>query len=309
MWSSRAIVRLLSTPTDIVFLDLSLDGRVLAFTVAITVITTLLFATAPAFRASRTAPMNALKHQGRITAEHERGALAGWLIVVQVSLSLVLVVAAGLFVRTFTSLAGRRLGFEPGKVLIINIDAHRTADDAVRRIALYERARDAVRLLPDVADAALSLTTPMGSGQFTPAVEIAGVSDTRGPVWSHLISPGWFATFRMPVIAGRDMTDRDRIGTPRVAIVNEAFARKFANGGNPIGRTMTLYPRTVRALGPIEIVGVVGDAVYSSLRAPVPPTFYLPLAQFDYLMELGRRSINLSVRSKTESPMVLTKSV
>jgi len=231
------------------------------------------------------------------------------LIVVQVALSLVLVVAAGLFVRTFTSLSTRHLGFEPAQVLIVNVDAHRTTNDAAQRTVLYERARDAVRLLPNVAEAALSLTTPVGSGQFTPPVEIAGVSDTRGPVWGNLTSPGWFATFRTPLIAGRDMTDRDRAGTPRVAIVNEAFARKFAGGGSPIGRTMTLYPRTARTLGPIEIVAVVQDAVYASLRGQAPPAFYMPLAQFDYLTELGIRSINLSVRSRTESPMLLTKSL
>jgi len=135
------------------------------------------------------------------------------------------------------------------------------------------------------------------------------VSDTRGPVWANLISPGWFTTFQTPLRAGRDLSDRDRRGAPRVAIVNETFARKFAGGGSPIGLTMTLYPRTARTLGPIEIVGVVGDAVYTSRRGPAPPTYYLPLAQFDYLTELGIRSINLSVRSRTESPMLLAKSV
>ena len=269
--------------------------------------TTLLFGTAPAFRASRAAPMDALKQQGRTIAGQGRLTLAGSLIVVQVALSLVLVVAPGLFVRTFTSLSTRHLGFEPAQVLIVNVDAHRTTNDAAQRTVLYERARDAVRLLPNVAEAALSLTTPVGSGQFTPPVEIAGVSDTRGPVWGNLTSPGWFATFRTPLVAGRDMTDRDRAGTPRVAIVNEAFARKFAGGGSPIGRTMTLYPRTAMTLGPIEIVGVVQDAVYASLRGQAPPAFYLPLAQFDYLTELGIRSINLSVRSRTESPMLCSQ--
>src|SRR5262249_25121167 len=95
----------------------------------------------------------------------------------------------------------------------------------------------------------------------------------------------------------------------RAAIVNEAFARKFAGGASPLGRTLTLYPHTARTLGPFEIVGVVRDAVYSSLRAPVPPTFYLPLAQFDYLTALGIRSINLSVRVKSGDPMLLAKSV
>ena len=110
---------------------------------------------------------------GRIEAtaacgcRQELGPLAGWLIVVQVALSLMLVVAAGLFVRTFVSLANRPLGFDPDRVLVVNIDAHRTTNDAAQRLMVYERARDAVRQLPGVADAALSLTTPVGRGQFT----------------------------------------------------------------------------------------------------------------------------------------------
>jgi ABC-type antimicrobial peptide transport system permease subunit len=134
-------------------------------------------------------------------------------------------------------------------------------------------------------------------------------ADARGPVWANLVSPGWFSTFGTAIIAGRDLTDRDRKGAPRVAVVNEAFARKLAGGENPIGRTFTVYPRTARALGPIEIVGVAADAVYASLREPATPTFYVPLAQFDYLAELGIRSINLSVRTTTGSPMGLTRSV
>src|SRR5437763_5291856 len=99
---------------------------------------------------------------------------------------------------------------------------------------------------PNVAEAAFSLTVPVGAGLFTPPMEISGVapSEMRGPVWGHLISPGWLATFGTPLIAGRDLADRDRQGVSRVALVNAAFARKFAAGGSPIGRTITLYPRT-----------------------------------------------------------------
>jgi putative ABC transport system permease protein len=95
---------------------------------------------------------------------------------------------------------------------------------------------------------------------------------------------------------------------PRVAVVNEAFARKFLAGASPLGRTFTLFPRSARALGPIEIVGVVGDAVYNSIRAPMPPTWYAPVAQFDPA-EFTISSASLSVRSKSGSPAMLTKSI
>jgi predicted permease len=301
-------VRQLSTPESTVFLNLSLDRHVLGFTILLTMVVTLLFGVAPVLRASRAAPMDALKQQTRATTARGRQTLTSWLVIVQVSLSLVLAVAAGLFIRTFSSLTTRPLGFDPAPVLLAKVDAHHTTDDAVQRIALYNSARDAVRRVPDVAEAALSLTTPVGPGQFTPLVEIDRISDTHGPVWANLISPGWFSTFQMPLLAGRDLTDRDRAGAPRVAVVNEAFARKFV-AGNPVGHTITLYPHTPRAMGPIEIVGVVGDAVYASLRSPAPPTYYIPLAQFDYLPELGIRSIDISIRSKGAAPMSLARSV
>jgi putative ABC transport system permease protein len=306
-WSGRLLVRLISTATNPVTLDLSIDARVLAFTVAITVVTTVIFGTVPAFRASAVAPIEALKQQGRGTAGSRRAAFAGSLIALQVALSLVLVVSAGLFVRTFMALAGRAPGFDPSAVLLVEMDARRTGVDPQQRLALYERVREAVLNLPDVHSAGLSLTTPVGSGQFTPTVEIAGVSDTRGPVWANLISPGWLSAFQTPLVAGRDLTDGDGAGAPRVALVNEAFARKFAAGSSPIGLTFSLYPQTPRRLGPIVIVGVVGDAVYTSLRQTAPPTYYLPLAQFDYLTDLGIRPINLSIRSRSGVPLALSK--
>ena len=135
----------------------------LSFTLAITVMTTVLFGTAPAIRASRVDPMDALKQHGRMISGQALGSSAAWLIVAQVALSVVLVVAAGLFVRTFVSLTKRPLGFEPAQVLVVDVDAHRVTNDPAQRLLTYERARDAVRALPDVSDAALSLTTPVGT--------------------------------------------------------------------------------------------------------------------------------------------------
>ena len=310
MWGSRVLLRQISTAADTVFLDLSIDWHVLAFTAGIAAVTTLCFGVAPAFFTSRVAPMDALKEHARTNAGLTRGAMTDWLVMVQVALSLVLVVAAGLFVRTFMTLRQRPLGFSTAHVLLVTIDASRAIVDPADRMPLYERSREAVRALPGVSEAALSLTTPVGSGQFTPRIEMtdASAADAQGPIWANLISPGWFATFGTPLVAGRDLTDGDRKGAPRVAVVNEAFARKLGIR-DPIGRTFMLYPRTARSLGPIEIVGVAANAIYTSLRTPAPPTFYVPLAQFDHLSELGIRTINLSVMTKTQSPMMLTRSV
>ena len=173
------------------------------------------------------------RHELSVRVAQTHGALAGWLVVAQVALSMVLVVAAGLFGRSFTSLTTRHLGFRPEPVLIVTMNAQRTTVAPAQRLRLYARARDAVRALPGVADAAFSLTTPL-SNQFDPLVAVSGLPATAAPVrpFGNLISPGWFNTFGTPIVAGRDLTDRDRAGGPRVAVVNEAFARKFLGGSS-----------------------------------------------------------------------------
>jgi len=123
----------------------------------------------------------------------------------------------------------------------------------------------------------------------------------------NAITPGWFATFGTPLLAGRDITDRDRKGAPPVVVVNQAFVRRFLNGENAIGHTAKqtgFYPGP-----PLEIVGVVADAVYRSLREPVPPTMYVPLAQFDDSRRPAPPTVSVSVRAASGPPALLARSV
>jgi predicted permease len=240
--------------------------------------------------------------------------LASGLVVAQVALSLVLVVAAGLFVRTFSSLATRSLGFDRDGVLVVTISTPGTMVDSAQRVPVYERVREAVRALSGVADAALSLVTPVSGASFSPHIEVSGgvsLPENESHSFGNLISPGWFATFGTPLIAGRNLTDRDRNGAPPVAVVNQAFAGKFLNGASPLGHTITLALNGPTPDPPIEIVGVAADAVYRSLREPMLPTMYFPLAQHDhdqaFLLVLA--SASLSVRSRLGSPVRLTRSV
>jgi putative ABC transport system permease protein len=195
-------------------------------------------------------------------------------------------------------------------VIVATIDAQRAAVDPSKRLPLHERVRDVVRALPNVADAALSMITPLTGAGSDPPIEIEGVPATDAPlrVSANRISPGWFNTLGVRLVAGRDFTESDRAGRPRVAVVNEAFARTFFAGASPLGRTLTLFPRSPRAMGPIEIVGVVADSAYYSVRAPMLPTWYAPLAQFD-LPEFTMPTVSLSVRSRSGSPLALTKSI
>ena len=311
-WASRLLVRQLSTQTNTVFLDLSPDWRVLAFTIGVTVATALLFGTVPALRASGVAPIDALKEHGRGTSSDSRAGLASGLIVAQVALSLVLVVAAGLFMRTFSSLSGLHLGFDRDRVLLVTINAQRTEIPPADRLATFERIRQRVLAVPGVASAAVSLVTPVSGSTWDNRVDISDSVDLPERERQsnfNAITPGWLTTFGTPLIAGRDIADGDRKGTPPIAIVNQTFARKFLNGASPIGHTVTTGGAGPGAEPPREIVGVVGDAVYRALREPVPPTMYVPLAQLDESRRPAPASMSVSVRSATGNPALLARSV
>ncbi|TMB54068.1 MAG: FtsX-like permease family protein, partial [Chloroflexi bacterium] len=302
-WGSRALVRELARQTDTqgttVFLDLSLNGQVLAFTIGAAVATVILFGIAPALRASGATPMDSIK-EGRGTIGDTRVRLSSGLLVAQLALSLVLVVAAGLFVRTFASLVSLPLGFEPDRVLVVTLSAQRATVDPAQRIPIFERAVEAVQSLPGVAGAAASLTTPMGGLGLRNQIEVPGA---RVVLVNH-VSPGWFRALGTPLLAGREFSTGDGPGNLSVAIVNEAFGRRFLAGASPLGHDIRGLP----VPGPaVPIVGVVRDAAYSSLREAAPPTVYLPFAQSREVAAFG--SMSLSIRSSGAPPASLIRSV
>jgi putative ABC transport system permease protein len=304
---SRLLIHELSTRANAVFLDLSIDWRVLGFTAAVAVGTALLFGTAPALTAARVQPIEALKEQGRGAAGN-RARLASTLVTAQVALSLVLVVAAGLFVRTFAALANRDLGLQPRGVLVVRVDARKSGVAAADRLGLFQRMRDAVAAAPGVERAALSNVTPVGGMSWQEDADIVGAPQQpqdRRHVYLNGVSPGWFATYRTGLLAGRDFDQRDQANTLRTAIVNQAFARQYFHGENPLGHRIHLPDRPGHDNRDIEIVGLVADAVYRSLRQEVPATVYVPLPQ----AELWNASIALTVRAARGSPLLLTRSI
>ena len=305
-WGSQLLIRQLSTSTNTVFLDLGLDWRVLAFTTVVSVLTALLFGVAPALRASRVRPNEALKEQGRGISTDRRFSMGNILVVVQVALSLILVVAAGLFMRTFSSLANLDLGFERDPVLIVSVNAQRLAMEPGDRPAFYEQLRAAAATVPGVASVSASAVTPVGGSTWQFLVEIPGgptLPERDRVAYVNLVSPDFFKTLGTRLIAGRDLSAQDRRGSPDVVIVNEAFAKKFFNGENPVGKTVRQPPFPGRAGSTHEVVGYVQDAVYRSVRLAVPPTMYLPVAQNPE----PPSSISLSVRAAGGSPALLIK--
>jgi predicted permease len=309
-WGSRMLVRQLSTTTNTVFLDLGIDWRVLGFTALVATSTALLFGIIPALRASRVQPNDALKEQGRAIAGERRFALGNLLVVWQVALSLILIVAAGLFIRTFSSLATLDLGFERRGILLANVNAQRLQTNPAERPALFRRIHDAALAVPGVQTAALSAVTPISGSTWQFGLEaIDGVPldsnmDKRS-VFVNLISADWFRTYGVKLLGGRDFTNADTTSSPPVAIVNEAFARKFLAGQNPVGHRLRQMSFPSSPGVEREIVGVVKDATYRSLREPMHPTMYLPYTQ----QQEPPPSISVSVRAAGGAPAALTKSL
>jgi predicted permease len=308
-WGSALLVSQFSTSRDPLILDLSLDWRVLGFTAGIAVLTALLFGVAPAMTTRRLAPMDALKEQGR-SRTGGRHSLASPLVVVQIALSLVLVVGAGLFMRTFASLATMPLGFDRDSVLLVELDVQRSRLPQERRAELYARLAEAAARVPGVARAATSLLTPVSGMGWNNAFEIPNqpnLSIRQRLAFLNAVTPGWHSVYGTRLTAGREFTAADRAESPRVAIVNQAYVKKFLHAGNALGQTVQQSDGEGRGPRPpaSEIVGVVEDAAYRNLRDPMPPTVYLPMAQLppDSVFPNGA----VGVRATAGSPTLLIR--
>ena len=312
LWASGVLVRQLSTQANTVFLDTSLDWRVLAFTASVAIAVALLFGVVPALRASRTEPSDAIRENSRTTPGERGIGFGGALVAGQVALSVVVVVAAGLFIRTFTTLATLNVGFDRDPVLLVRLDVSQKSAEPSQRLALYEQITTTVRAMPGVAHAAISEVTPV-SGTITDVYVEAENGPQLAPPqnisYRNVITPDWFATYGTRLVAGRDFDERDRLSSPPVAMVNETFVRRLLQGASPLGRRIRNPSSAPGETRPwIEVVGVVADAAYLSLRAAVPPTMYIPLAQ--RTPDSGFfQFATLSVRAQSGSPLSLARGV
>jgi predicted permease len=278
---SRLLVRMISTQANIVFLDLSPDWRVLGFLLALAVATGLLFGLAPAFRSTSYSPADALRQGGRtVVGATRRFGFGPALVAAQVALSLVLVFAAALFVRSFVSLASQPLGFDPDRVLSVRLDLRPHDADGNAEARMVDQVLERLRRVPGVSSAAVGFVTPLSSAAWILNVDVTGYkprSDRDARTFFNAVTPDYFRTLGTPVIAGRDFTPQDRSGGQRVAIVNEAFARKFTPGRSPLG--MTFRSGTAPRQNELTVVGLVGDAKYRYMREESSPTVFVASAQ------------------------------
>ncbi len=277
---SRALIAFLSTSRDRLFLGIALDLRILGFTAAIAVATCLLFGLLPALRATRIAPAAVMRAGGRgLTAGRERFSIRRALVVAQVALSLVLLVGAMLFVGSLQKLSRVDPGFRPEGVISADFDLRKPQYAKQRYPELYRELLERLRSRSGVVSAAQVGFTPVSGSGWNEMIRIPGSSEPHKESFFNRVGPGYFRTMGTPLIAGRDFDDRDSVGSSKVAIVNEAFARKFFGGANPVGHAYLLEGAANKPDTIVQIVGWVRNTKYYQIREDFRPIAFVPPAQ------------------------------
>jgi predicted permease len=279
---SRTLVAFISTSNQPVFIGLSPDWRVLGFTAALAMLTCLLFGLLPAVRATYLSPVSAMRAGGRsVTAGRERFSLRRALVATQVALSLVLLVGALLFVRSLHNLLTTDPGFQSEGILTAQIDFGKAQYPRERRLAVYRDLSERLAAIPGVVSAAQVGFTPVGGSGWDntigPDGTTAGASGKQG--WFNRAGPNYFRIMGTRLVAGREFNERDTLSSPKVAIVNEMFARKFFGGANPVGRTFHLEAEAGKPEPLFQIVGLVKNTKYYELREDFKPLGFFPIAQ------------------------------
>jgi predicted permease len=278
---SRVLVAYLTTTGGRWFVAMRPDARILAFTAAVAALTCMLFGLLPALQASRTQPIEAMKAGGRGTAGGgTRMMVRRALVVAQVSLSLVLLVGALLFVGTFRNLLSLDAGFRRDHLLVAQLNLAKLKPDDEQRLRLRRQILERILVVPGVDSAATIRIVPAGGDGWNESVGVDDTSVVRQVANFNRVSPGYFKTMGTAFLAGRDFDDRDRAGSEPVAIVTETFARKFLGGASPLGRVVRLDAENGR-LPRYRIVGLVKDSKYGDLREEFTPIVFLPDAQDD----------------------------
>jgi predicted permease len=259
------------------YLDLHPDGRVLLFAIVLSMVTGVLLGLAPALQATRPVLVPALKDEG--SGGMTRTRLRGAFVVAQVGLSLVLLIAAGLFLRSLRNAAAINPGFEATRGLLVPMDLSLTGYSAERGAAFQRALLDRVRAVPAVEEASLATTVPLSIDGTRQGITIEGYTAAPGEdleFGRSIVGPRFFEALGIPMVRGRGFTGDDAAGRPGVAVVNESFARRFWGGENPVGKRISVSGDE----GPfLDVVGIAKDGKYGTLGETARPFFFLPLLQ------------------------------
>ncbi len=282
-WAGRSLLILMSHPGSPISLRVQPDTRVLAFTLLVSLFTALLFGLVPAWRAARFDLTPALVETTRSSGRAgNRSRLGKMLILFQITVSLILMIGAGLLVRSLENLKNFYPGFNKENVLLLSISPDLIGYKGTQLVPLYERLLDRIGRIPGVRSVTFSIFSPLDRNFGFTEPKIEGAQPHSGnelsPVGLNVIGPKYFITLETPVLAGRDFRSSDRSGSLKIAIVNQTMARNYFGNANPLGRHLSV-PGWVGDASWLEIVGVVKDAKNHDLREQTPPMIYLPLFQ------------------------------
>ena len=281
-----------------------LDWQVFGYTTAISVFTGLLFGMAPAWQAAGTQASSAMKETAQNVTQRRGGFAGKAIVVLQISLSVILVIGAGLFTRTLANLSKAHLGFNPANILLFDIQQPNTRYPAPQDIELHRELEERLSQVPGVDSLTLSQATLISGSRwsydFTPAgrstKEADKVSANFNAVGTH-----FFSTFGIPVLEGRSFTSSDTSTSKKVAIVNQQLVKKFFPGEDPIGKTFT---SGIQHSLPTEIVGVVADTKYTNVRQEPPATFYEPYVQLDSIESGMTYEVHTQMKAAAIVPML-----
>src|SRR5262245_31467401 len=285
-WGNGFLLALVGSGRDPVILKLTLGARVLGFTAAASLLAGVLFGLAPAWRATRVDLTPALKDSARGSGGGSRSGLGKTLVVVQVALSLLLLIGAGLFARSLGKLKNLDAGFNTENVLLVSTDPRMIGYQGRQIADLYKRMLERIKTIPGVRSASISGQGLLSASGAISSVYVQGGAprreanffseDDRGIPFISEIGPWYFETVGMTILRGRGLTVQDDENAPAVTVINETLARYYFGAEDPIGRRFGWSPNNS---GQVEIVGVVKDAKYNSLREPSLRTFYIPYFQ------------------------------
>jgi predicted permease len=275
---SGVLILAITPEGDRVNLRISTDWRVLLFTAAVALATCIVFGALPAMRATHAQPASAMKARSRgMTAGRERFSLQRVMVVTQISVSLLLLVGALLFVRSFRNLMTYNPGLRERGVTFAFLGYWQSNLPHDRWAPFEKQLLEEIQTIPGVLTAATTTNVPLWGGSWEHNVRVGGAEGNSKFTW---VSADYFVTMGIPLIRGRGFNGNDTATSQRVAVVNQAFARKFSGGADPIGMTLRTssepdYPSTV-----YQIVGVIPDTKYDDIRAETPPQTFAPAPQF-----------------------------
>jgi predicted permease len=294
-WGSSSLLALMAQGRSPVSLSVHLDLSVLGFALAVSLLTALIFGTIPAWRATDINPSQGLAQSARTQPGSARHRLGKSLVVLQVAISLVLVIGAGLLTRTLANLRDFYPGFNRENVLLFSLDPPVIGYTDV--VPLYEQLLNRLQTIPGVHSVSFSVHEPLSTNASTTTVRVqgapAGQADDLASVNVEPIGPYYFATMQVPILRGREFSWSDRDGTTKVAIVNESMARHYFGDADPIGRFVSI-PGYRGDASWLQIVGEVHDIKVHNLRESAEFMLYQPFLQ------APEGGATFEIRTKTE---------